>query len=86
MLHEADGRGGSAWMHGNVKVGDKLKIRGPRNHFHLDESATKLIFVAGGIGITPVSAMARGARRRWASTTNCTTADARAVRWPCSTN
>ncbi|RYF33370.1 MAG: cytochrome P450 [Comamonadaceae bacterium] len=62
VLHEADGRGGSAWVHGHVKVGDKLKIRGPRNHFHLDESAQKLIFVAGGIGITPVSAMARRAK------------------------
>lgn len=62
VLREADGRGGSAWVHGNVKVGDRLKIRGPRNHFHLDVSAKKLIFVAGGIGITPVSAMARRAK------------------------
>jgi ferredoxin-NADP reductase len=46
-------------VHSNVKAGDKLKIRGPRNHFHLDESAKKVIFIAGGIGITPVSAMAR---------------------------
>ncbi|MDM0104167.1 cytochrome P450/oxidoreductase [Variovorax sp. J22R24] len=62
VLREADGRGGSAWVHANVKAGDKLKIRGPRNHFHLDETVKKVIFVAGGIGITPVSAMARRAK------------------------
>ncbi|MDQ0085705.1 cytochrome P450/ferredoxin-NADP reductase [Variovorax boronicumulans] len=62
VLHEPDGRGGSAWMHANVKPGDRLRIRGPRNHFRLDESLKKAIFIAGGIGITPVSAMARRAK------------------------
>lgn len=62
VLHEPDGRGGSAWVHANVKAGDRLRIRGPRNHFRLDESLTKAIFIAGGIGITPVSAMARRAK------------------------
>ena len=61
VLQEARGRGGSAWIHQNVKAGDKIKIRGPRNHFRMDESARRLIFIAGGIGITPVSAMARRA-------------------------
>lgn len=61
VLREAAGRGGSAWVHGQVRVGDRLKIRGPRNHFRLDESAQRLILIAGGIGITPVSAMARRA-------------------------
>ncbi len=62
VLKEAQGRGGSAWIHDAVKAGDVLKIRGPRNHFRLDESAGKLILIAGGIGITPVSAMARRAK------------------------
>jgi cytochrome P450/ferredoxin-NADP reductase len=62
VLREPDGRGGSAWLHANVRVGDRLKIRGPRNHFRLDESRGKLVFIAGGIGITPVSAMARRAQ------------------------
>ncbi|SEL85713.1 Cytochrome P450 [Variovorax sp. YR750] len=62
VLHEPDGRGGSAWVHANVKEGDRLRIRGPRNHFRLDESLKKAIFIAGGIGITPVSAMARRAK------------------------
>ncbi|WP_367353199.1 cytochrome P450/oxidoreductase [Achromobacter animicus] len=62
VLREEDGRGGSAWMHANATPGARLRIRGPRNHFRLDESASKLILIAGGIGITPISAMARRAR------------------------
>lgn len=62
VLREGQGRGGSAWVHDSVKAGDRLKIRGPRNHFRLDEAAGKLILIAGGIGITPVSAMARRAK------------------------
>lgn len=62
VLREPGGRGGSEWVHANVKAGDRLRIRGPRNHFRLDPSARRLIFVAGGIGITPVGAMARQAR------------------------
>ncbi|HEX7863411.1 MAG TPA: cytochrome P450/oxidoreductase [Variovorax sp.] len=62
VLREPEGRGGSSWVHANVKAGDRLRIRGPRNHFRLDESLKKAIFIAGGIGITPVSAMARRAK------------------------
>lgn len=62
VLRETDGRGGSAWVHDNVKPGQRLRVRGPRNHFRLDESAGKVIFIAGGIGITPISAMARRAQ------------------------
>ena len=62
VLHEPAGRGGSAWVHANARAGDRLRIRGPRNHFRLDESLKKAIFIAGGIGITPVSAMARRAK------------------------
>jgi cytochrome P450/ferredoxin-NADP reductase len=62
VLREPEGRGGSVWIHENIKAGDHVKIRGPRNHFRMDESAAKLIFVAGGIGITPIAAMARRAK------------------------
>jgi ferredoxin-NADP reductase len=62
VLNEPAGRGGSAWLHQHVKAGDSLKIRGPRNHFRLDESCGTVLFVAGGIGITPISAMARRAK------------------------
>jgi len=64
VLREARSRGGSAWVHAQVKVGDRLRIRGPRNHFRLDEESRRLVFIAGGIGITPVMAMARRARER----------------------
>ncbi len=62
VLREDAGRGGSAWIHANVRAGGQLKIRGPRNHFRMDESVSKVILIAGGIGITPVSAMARRAK------------------------
>jgi ferredoxin-NADP reductase len=64
VLREPKSRGGSAWVHANVKAGDVLKIRGPRNHFHFAADARSVIFVAGGIGITPISAMAREAKAR----------------------
>ncbi|MCS6766375.1 MAG: cytochrome P450/oxidoreductase [Candidatus Protistobacter heckmanni] len=62
VLKDPESRGGSSWLHANVKSGDVLKIRGPRNHFRFDEGARKAIFIAGGIGVTPVAAMARRAR------------------------
>ena len=62
VLREAESRGGSAWMHGDGPAGDRLHVSAPRNHFRLDESARRLIFIAGGIGITPIAAMARRAR------------------------
>jgi ferredoxin-NADP reductase len=64
VLRDPQSRGGSAWMHANVKAGDVLKVRGPRNHFRFDASVRKAIFIAGGIGITPISAMAREAQAR----------------------
>lgn len=62
VLRDPQSRGGSAWVHAHLRVGDKLKIRGPRNHFRFDEGCRKAIFVAGGIGITPVATMAQRAR------------------------
>ncbi|WP_234485006.1 PDR/VanB family oxidoreductase [Noviherbaspirillum pedocola] len=54
-----DGRGGSAWMHGVPRVGDDLRISAPKNDFPLAEDASLSILFAGGIGITPLLAMAR---------------------------
>ncbi|WP_430228163.1 cytochrome P450/oxidoreductase [Paraburkholderia tropica] len=62
VLRETESRGGSVWVHDTLREGMRLKIRGPRNHFRLDEEGRRAIFIAGGIGITPVSAMARRAR------------------------
>ncbi|MGW2620490.1 PDR/VanB family oxidoreductase [Streptomyces sp. NPDC001500] len=56
VLREADGRGGSAHVHEQVRQGDKIRVRGPRNHFAL-RPAPRYRFIAGGIGITPLLPM-----------------------------
>ena len=56
VLREPDGRGGSAYVHEQLRQGDKVRARGPRNHFRL-EPAPRYRFVAGGIGITPLLPM-----------------------------
>lgn len=56
---DAKSRGGSKHLHDTVRVGDRLKISAPRNHFRLDEQAAQTVLVAGGIGITPLYAMAQ---------------------------
>lgn len=58
VLREPDGRGGSLWLTDKVAVGDTLRVAGPRNHFEFAaDRGTRYLFLAGGIGITPVSAM-----------------------------
>lgn len=47
------GRGGSLFMHTQVKVGDQMVISNPVNLFSLDLRAKKHLMIAGGIGITP---------------------------------
>ncbi|MCA1943109.1 MAG: 2Fe-2S iron-sulfur cluster binding domain-containing protein [Yonghaparkia sp.] len=47
---------GSAWLHDIAQLGDELDVIGPRNHFPL-EAAHDYLFIAGGIGITPIRAM-----------------------------
>jgi ferredoxin-NADP reductase len=62
VLRERDGRGGSAWIHDTVRVGDTLRVAGPRNHFEFSpDRGTAYRFIAGGIGITPISSMMRAA-------------------------
>lgn len=58
ILRDEGGRGGSKEVHDILRVGDELLVSGPRNHFHLDENAKKVILLAGGIGITPLKSMA----------------------------
>jgi tetrachlorobenzoquinone reductase len=50
-------RGGSRWVHDSVRPGDVLTLNGPRNNFALNEDAERSIFIAGGIGITPILSM-----------------------------
>jgi ferredoxin-NADP reductase len=56
VLREADGRGGSDFVHSSLAPGPPAGARGPRNHFPL-EPAPAHRFVAGGIGITPILPM-----------------------------
>lgn len=58
VLKERQGRGGSAAIHDDVEVGDLLEVVGPRNHFELCD-ARNYVFIAGGIGITPILPMVR---------------------------
>jgi ferredoxin-NADP reductase len=56
VLREPESRGGSATLCERVQAGDVLTATGPRNHFPLHESSLYL-FIAGGIGITPIIPM-----------------------------
>ncbi|MGI4857437.1 MAG: PDR/VanB family oxidoreductase [Janthinobacterium lividum] len=58
VLRDAAGRGGSTALHGGLHVQDIVPVSRPRNNFALDETAQKVILLAGGIGITPLKAMA----------------------------
>lgn len=51
---------GSTVVHQRVLPGDRLVVRGPRNNFAL-ESASRYVFLAGGIGITPILPMVAAA-------------------------
>jgi ferredoxin-NADP reductase len=62
VLREQDGRGGSAEIHDTALLGRTLEIRGPKNHFRF-EPAASYVFIAGGIGVTPILPMARAAAR-----------------------
>ncbi len=59
---DAASRGGSTYMHSQLRAGQIIQITGPRNHFPLVEDAEKVVLIAGGIGITPLYAMMRRLR------------------------
>jgi ferredoxin-NADP reductase len=56
VLLDPAGRGGSRRVHETLKPGDRVAVRGPRNHFPL-HPVPRYIFIAGGIGITPILPM-----------------------------
>jgi tetrachlorobenzoquinone reductase len=62
VLHEEQGRGGSAFVHTVLRPGGVLVVRGPKNTFPLVPAA-EYLFVAGGIGITPILPMLREVER-----------------------
>ncbi|MEU8999364.1 PDR/VanB family oxidoreductase [Streptomyces caniferus] len=57
-----DGRGGSREVHEHLHEGAVVEVRGPRNRFPLRDSPA-YVFLAGGIGITPILPMVRQAER-----------------------
>lgn len=57
VLREPNSRGGSEAFHTRVRAGDLLTVSRPRNNFGLVAGATRHVFLAGGIGITPLLAM-----------------------------
>jgi vanillate O-demethylase ferredoxin subunit len=58
VLAESHGRGGSVHLFNTARTGTSLSVRGPRNHFRLPHDTSPVLLVAGGIGITPLLAMA----------------------------
>lgn len=51
-------RGGSAYVHDHIQVGQCIRVGAPRNLFPLDETAKRSVLLGGGIGITPLVGMA----------------------------
>ncbi|MGU3291063.1 cytochrome P450 [Williamsia sp. M5A3_1d] len=61
VLREADSRGGSVFVHDELSEGTGVQVTGPRNHFALVPSP-RYLFIAGGIGITPIRTMIAAAQ------------------------
>ncbi|ATJ83117.1 PDR/VanB family oxidoreductase [Halomonas beimenensis] len=59
VLREADSRGGSAFLADQASEGLRLTASLPRDRFPLDETGRRQVLIGGGIGITPLVAMAR---------------------------
>jgi vanillate O-demethylase ferredoxin subunit len=59
VLREVESKGGSKAMHERIRSDSSFQISPPRNNFELDERAPYSLLLAGGIGVTPILAMAR---------------------------
>ncbi len=59
VKRETAGKGGSASMVDEVRAGTRLEVSRPFNYFPLADNAESHLLIAGGIGITPILAMAR---------------------------
>lgn len=58
ILNDPNSRGGSRQIHAELEAGAAIRISAPRNHFPLDLNAEHSLLIGGGIGITPMIAMA----------------------------
>lgn len=63
VKREPQSRGGSASLHGRVRAGDLLVVGTPRNTFPLHDGPAQCLLLAGGIGLTPLLAMAQQLQR-----------------------
>ncbi len=59
VKHEEKGKGGSRSLIDDTDTGDQLRVSAPINNFPLKGNPTRYIFIAGGIGITPIYSMLR---------------------------
>jgi phthalate 4,5-dioxygenase reductase component len=59
VKREINGRGGSCNLVDQAKTGDELRVTAPVNDFGLPPRAQDFLFIAGGIGVTPIMAMIR---------------------------
>ncbi len=79
VKRDPNSRGGSRFMHDQLRVGQIVTITGPRNNFRLDEGAEQTVLIAGGIGITPIWCMVQrlrelpAERRTWTLHYSCRT-------------
>lgn len=64
VLNSPNGRGGSSFIYQNFGEGHLIKISEPRNAFRLNEDKSHKVLIAGGIGITPILAMAYELKKR----------------------
>jgi vanillate monooxygenase ferredoxin subunit len=64
VKREAQGRGGSIEMQDAITVGSEVAITTPINNFSIFPSARRHLFIAGGIGITPIISMIRVLKRK----------------------
>lgn len=65
VLREPSSRGGSSYVHDRLVIGDRIRISLPRNHF-VQVDAARYLFIAGGIGITPLIPMIEAAELKGA--------------------
>jgi ferredoxin-NADP reductase/predicted pyridoxine 5'-phosphate oxidase superfamily flavin-nucleotide-binding protein len=64
VLREEAGRGGSAAIHATWRIGTRLALDHPANQFPLHDDIRPAVLIAGGIGITPIKAMAQALKAR----------------------
>jgi tetrachlorobenzoquinone reductase len=62
VKRDPNSRGGSRFMHEELRVGQLVAITGPRNNFRLREDSEHTVLIAGGIGITPIWCMVQRLR------------------------